>query len=148
MTRILVVDDDRNTLLLYQRELADEGYEITTAAGAREALESFRADRPNLVVLDVRMPIMDGLEVLGRMLAIDRRVPIILCSAHLFYRDNFLSWSADVFVAKSSDLTELKTAVKDRLQKFAACREAVSGMPSNPPLLDQRRTLGARPLEQ
>lgn len=115
MAKILVVDDEENTLLLYKRELTDEGYEVTTAANAREALELVRSDRPDLVILDIRMPAMDGLEVLPRMLSIDRRLPILLNSAHPSYRDNFLSWSADDFIIKSSDLSELKCAIKNRL---------------------------------
>jgi DNA-binding response OmpR family regulator len=115
MTKIMVVDDEKSTLSLYTRELADEGYEILQATNPWEALERFRSDRPDLVVLDIRMPGMDGLEVLGRLLSIDRRVPIILVSAFSFYRDNFLSWAADAYVTKSSDLSEFKRTVKDLL---------------------------------
>jgi CheY-like chemotaxis protein len=112
MPRIMVVDDEKSTLLLYARELADEGYEITQATNPRDALECFRSERPDLVVLDIRMPGMDGLEVLGRLLSIDRKVPIVLVSAYSFYRDNFLSWAADAYVTKSSDLSEIKRTIK------------------------------------
>ncbi len=112
MPRIMIVDDERSTLLLYARELRDEGYEITQATNPREALERFRSERPDLVVLDIRMPGMDGLEVLGRLLSIDRKVPIVLVSAYSFYRDNFLSWAADAYVSKSSDLSEIKNTIK------------------------------------
>ena len=112
MPKILVVDDEKSTLLLYSRELADEGYEILSATSPREALERFRSDRPDLVVLDIRMPGMDGLEVLGRLLSIDRKVPIVLMSAFSFYRENFLSWAADAYITKSSDLSEFKRTVK------------------------------------
>jgi CheY-like chemotaxis protein len=115
MAKILVVDNEENALLLYKRELTDEGYEVMTAANAREALERVRSDRPDLVVLDIRMPGMDGLEVLPRMLSIDRRLPILLNSAYPYYWDNFLSWSADDFIIKSSDLSALKCAIKSRL---------------------------------
>jgi DNA-binding response OmpR family regulator len=111
MPKILLVDDDRNTRILYSRELIDEGYEIVSAAGSGEALEIFRSQRPDIVILDLRMPSPDGLEVLSRMLSIDRRVPIILFSAYSSYRDNFLTWSADDFIEKSSDLSQLKDGI-------------------------------------
>ena len=106
----------------------EEGYEVATAADGREALERFKADRPDLVVLDVRMPEMDGLEVLARMLSIDRHVPVILFSAYSFYQDNFLSWSADAFISKSSDLSKLKTAIRESLSRRAPAMAASSGM--------------------
>jgi two-component system, response regulator, stage 0 sporulation protein F len=111
MASILIVDDDRNTRLLYVREMAEEGYDVFPAADAREALEFFRLKRPDLVVLDIRMPGMDGLELLAKMLSIDRKVPIVLLSAFSVYRDNFLSWAADAYVSKSADTSELKRTV-------------------------------------
>lgn len=112
MTKILVVDDEKNIRSLYEKELQEEGYEVVLASTAREALERFVADRPSLVVLDIRMPGMDGLEALGKLLAEDPKVPVILNSAYSSYKDNFLSWSADAYVVKSADLTELKATIK------------------------------------
>jgi len=60
------------------------------------------------VVPDIRMPEMDGLEVMSRVLSIDRRVPMILCSAYSSCRDSLLSWSAAAFLPKSSGLSALK----------------------------------------
>jgi len=111
VTRILVVDDDKNALRLYESELTELGYDITPVSNAREALERFRPDRPDLVLLDIRMPGMDGLEVLARMLSLDRQVPIILISAYSHFKENFLSWAADAYLAKSSDLSELKRTI-------------------------------------
>ena len=112
MKRILVVDDEKNIRNLYEKELQDEGYAVTLAGNGREALERFSADRPDLVVLDIRMPGMDGLEALGKLLAEDPKVPVVLNSAYSSYKDNFLSWSADTYVVKSSDLTELKETIR------------------------------------
>ena len=115
MTKILVVDDERNIRRLYEKELKEEGYEVILAEDGREALESFQAHRPDLVVLDIRMPGMDGIETLGRLLAEDRRVPVILNSAYSSHKDNFLSWSADAYLVKSSDLDELKRTIRSLL---------------------------------
>jgi len=112
MKKILVVDDEKNIRNLYEKELQDEGYAVTLAGNGREALEHFNSDRPDLVVLDIRMPGMDGLEALGKLLAEDPKVPVVLNSAYSSYKDNFLSWSADAYVVKSSDLTELKDTIR------------------------------------
>ena len=112
MKKILVVDDEKNIRTLYEKELQDEGYAVTLAGNGREALEHFNRDRPDLVVLDIRMPGMDGLEALGKLLAEDPKVPVVLNSAYSSYKDNFLSWSADAYVVKSSDLTELKDTIR------------------------------------
>jgi DNA-binding response OmpR family regulator len=119
MTRILIIDDDRSTLLLYEMMLREEGFEVATAASGPEGLQLMKSERPDLVVLDVSMPGMDGLEVLARILAIDRKVPIVLNSGYSFYRKNFLSWSADAYVVKSSDPSELKDTIFEVLSRAA-----------------------------
>ncbi|MCU0726057.1 MAG: response regulator [Planctomycetes bacterium] len=115
MSIVLVVDDDRNQRTLYSRELGEEGYEVVTAADGREALEVFALRSPDVVVLDVQMPNMDGIETLGRLLSADRRIPVILHTAYSSYKTNFMTWSADAYVVKSSDLTELKAKIREVL---------------------------------
>lgn len=111
--KILVVDDDKNLRLLYEQELSDEGYEVILAASGREALEYLKTHRPDLVILDISMPGMDGIETLGKMLAKDRTLPVILNTAYSTYKDNFMTWSADAYVVKSGDLTELKVKIRE-----------------------------------
>lgn len=113
MKTILVVDDERNLRLLYEKELKEEGYDVVLAADAKEALAWLRSARPDLIILDIRMPGMDGLEALGRILSRDNTIPIILNSAYSSYRDSFMSWSADAYLTKSSDTTELKAKVRE-----------------------------------
>jgi DNA-binding response OmpR family regulator len=115
MSIVLIVDDDRNQRTLYSRELGEEGYEVLTAADGREALEVFALRSPDVVVLDVQMPNMDGIETLGRLLSADRRIPVILHTAYSSYKTNFMTWSADAYVVKSSDLTELKAKIREVL---------------------------------
>ena len=112
---ILVVDDERNIRLLYEKELKDEGYSVLLASDAKEALKMLESLRPDLVVLDIKMPGMDGVEALGKILAKDNSIPVILNSAYSSYKDSFLSWSADAYVIKSSDLTELKSRIRSLL---------------------------------
>lgn len=118
--RILIVEDDENQRALYQEELADEGYDILTASDGREAIKIVQEDHPDLVVTDVNMPVMDGLDMISRLIEVDRSIPIVIHTAYASYREQFSSWSADAYVVKTSDLTELKTTVKNLLNASAA----------------------------
>jgi len=117
MTKILVVEDDKNQRKLYEQELSDEGYEVSVAPGGREALAQIEKDRPDLVVMDISMPGMDGIEALGKILGVDNTIPVILNTAYANYKDNFLSWAADAYVVKSSDMDELKKTIKEVLAR-------------------------------
>ena len=113
MKTILVVDDDEAIRGLLQGELEDEGYKVLIAANARDALKMVETEPLDLVILDIRMPGMDGLEALPRILGLKEGLPVILNSAYSQYQESFMSWAADAYVVKSSDLSELKTKVKE-----------------------------------
>ena len=117
MKTILVVDDDEAIRTLLQEELEDEGYKVLIATNARDALKMVAAEPLDLVVLDIRMPGMDGLEALPRILGIKEGLPVIMNTAYTQYQDSFMSWAADAYVVKSSDLTELKEKVKELVNK-------------------------------
>jgi DNA-binding response OmpR family regulator len=112
---VLVVEDDHNQRSLYEEELNDEGYRVLTASDGREALKIVQDQKPDLVVLDVNMPVMDGLDTLSQMLEHDNKMPVIINTAYASYKESFTSWSADAYIVKSSDLTELKQTVKKLL---------------------------------
>ena len=115
MKRLLIVDDEKHLRLLYKTEFEAEGYRVDAAGDAKEALGLFEREHYDLVILDIRMPGMDGIEALGKFLGRDNKLPVIINSAYDSYKDNFMSWSADSYVIKSSDLTELKQKVKESL---------------------------------
>jgi len=117
MKTILVVDDDEAIRTLLQEELEEEGYKVLIATNARDALKMVAADPLDLVILDIRMPGMDGLEALPRILGIKEGLPVIMNTAYSQYQDSFMSWAADAYIVKSSDLTELKEKVKELIQK-------------------------------
>lgn len=117
MATLLIVDDEANQRRLYQEELSDEGYTIKLAENGKEALESIAAMPPDLVVLDIRMPVMDGLEALGKIIGKERNIPVIIHSAYSSYKDDFISWAADDFVVKSADLTGLKRKIRELLER-------------------------------
>jgi len=117
MEKVLCVDDDLSLLRLYQDELSEEGYKVILAKDGKEALAKFEKEKPQVVVMDIRMPVMDGIETLTAMMGKDRQVPVILNTAYPQYRDNFMTWGAEAYVIKSSDLTELKKKIREVLNK-------------------------------
>ncbi len=114
-TRILIADDEPNIRLLYQNELEAEGYEVLLAEDGKEAVEKVRREKPDLVVLDIRMPGMDGIEALGRILDHDRTLPVILNTAYSTYEDDFMTWSADAYIVKSADVGMLLAKIAEVL---------------------------------
>jgi two-component system response regulator (stage 0 sporulation protein F) len=94
MKTILVVDDDEAIRTLLQEELEEEGYKVLIATNARDALKMVAAEALDLVILDIRMPGMDGLEALPRILGIKEGLPVIMNTAYSQYQDSFMSWAA------------------------------------------------------
>src|SRR3974390_1266388 len=115
MTTILVVDDDDPIRRLIELELKDDGYEVLTASNAQDALKLVQTEPLDLVILDIRMPGMDGLEALPRILGLKEGLKVILNTAYSQYQESFMSWAADAYIIKSADLTELKAKVKELL---------------------------------
>jgi len=116
MSKILLVEDEKNLRILYKSDLEAEGYAVVTAGSAAEGLQALESEAPDLVVMDIRMPGMDGLEAMGRILDKHPRIPIVLNSAYSSYKDNFLSWAADAYVIKSSDTNELRSKIREVLE--------------------------------
>ncbi|MFB3819842.1 MAG: response regulator [Candidatus Methylomirabilales bacterium] len=81
MARVLVVDDEPDAVELLQEFLTGKGYEVVTACNGEEAIRRVKADRPHLILLDVRMPGMTGLEVLKQVRQIDQEVGVIMVTA-------------------------------------------------------------------
>lgn len=116
MSKILIIDDEPHLRLLYETELRRAGYETMTAGNAAQGLEYVETMKPDLVVLDIRMAGMDGIEALQRILERDNTIPVILNTAFSSYRDNYLTWAADAYVTKSSDVSELLDTVGELLK--------------------------------
>ncbi len=119
--RILIVEDEEPLRFLYEEELKKEGYEVLTACNGKEALLRLEAEKPDLIVLDIVMPVMDGMEALGRIVGKDGKIPIILNTSYPEYRHDFMSWAADAYVIKSADLRELKATICELLRKPRSC---------------------------
>ena len=115
MKTILVVEDDKNQGLLYEQELEHEGYNVMLAINGKEAITRVEEQVPDIIIMDITMPNMDGIEAMGKILAKHSKIPIIINTAYSSYKDNFMTWSADAYIVKSSDLSELKNKIKELL---------------------------------
>ena len=110
--RILVIDDDDGIRFLYEKELAGAGYLVETASSGAEAIERSLENTYSLVVLDIEMPDMSGLEVLNKLRETAPETPVILNTAYAIYKLDFQSWLADAYLVKSSDLEPLKQEIR------------------------------------
>jgi len=117
MEKLLVVEDDKNQLYLYEQELSQDGYNVVTAKNGVEAVEVVQKNPPDLIIMDINMPRMDGIESMSKILSRKKNIPIIINTAYSNYQDNFMSWSADAYIIKCSDLTELKNKIRELLKK-------------------------------
>jgi len=117
--RILVVDDDPAVTSLLRRGFTYEGYQVDTATSGPEALELARERPPALVVLDIMMPGMDGLEVCRRLRAADASVPILLLTAKDAPTDQIvgLDTGADDYVTKPFSFDVLLARVRALLRR-------------------------------
>ena len=111
MSKILVVDDDQGVRMLYADELADEGYEVVTCGDGSRLMEFINKERPDLVVMDIRLGKYDGLDLLQDIRNAYDKLPVIICTAYPSFRQDLKSVAADDYVLKSSDLRELKLKI-------------------------------------
>jgi len=81
-TKLLVIDDELPILVMFEVSLADEGYEVLTAENGKEGITIFKEQAPKLVLADIKMPGMDGIEVLKRIKAIDQEAEVIVITGH------------------------------------------------------------------
>ncbi len=120
--RILAVDDEKHIVRLIQVNLERAGYQVVTAFDGPEALKKVESDRPDLIVLDVMMPKMDGFEVLKRLQANPetREIPIIMLTAKAQDADVFRGWASGVsaYLTKPFNPLELITFVKRILSGY------------------------------
>lgn len=110
--RIMVVEDEENNLFLYKEELEGEGYIVECAKNGEEALEKLSIFQPNLITLDIKMPVMDGIECLKRIRERNHHIPVVFYSAYGEYKQDLTTWASDAYVVKCADLTEFKSTIK------------------------------------
>lgn len=122
MKKILLVEDDSHLQFLITEELKDEGYDVISASNGKEALSLLFDEQhgePDLIIMDIRMPKMDGLDALGHILKSKLDVPVVIHSAYVSYQDNPIAMTADAYVLKSHDFSRLKKTVGELLNRNA-----------------------------
>jgi len=117
--RVLVAEDDRAVRDAVERALSFEGYDVITARDGAEALQRVLNDSPDLVVLDVMMPIVDGLETCRRLRASGNGVPVLMLTARTEIADRVagLDAGADDYLAKPFALEELLARMRALLRR-------------------------------
>ena len=117
--RILVVDDEESITQLVSTVLRYEGFEVECAAGGRAAVKLTDRFRPDLIVLDVMLPDLDGFEVYRRLSATEPRVPVLFLTARDSTEDRVhgLTLGADDYVGKPFSLEELVARVRAVLRR-------------------------------
>ncbi len=116
MAKILVVDDEEHIRLLYSEELTEAGYEVITAKDGYRLVQKIEKEKPDLIILDIKMVDYNGLDLLQEIRNNFYDLPVILCTAYDTYKEDIKSLAADFYVIKSFDLTELKKKIARALE--------------------------------
>ncbi|HHY59127.1 MAG TPA: response regulator transcription factor [Clostridia bacterium] len=129
--KILAVDDEPDILKVIVHRLSREGHEIITASDGEEAIEAFRREKPDLVILDLMLPKIDGFEVC-RVIREESDVPIIILSARGDELDRLLGFrmGGDDYLTKPFSPSELALRVQAMLRRTAGQRSSKSSEPN------------------
>ncbi len=113
MADILFIDDDESIRFLVQEELSLEGHAVRLAGDGDRGLQAVEDALPDVVVLDIKMPGLGGIEVLRRLKASHPSLPVLMFTAYNDYVDEAREIGADGYLVKSPDLTPLKDAIRN-----------------------------------
>jgi DNA-binding response OmpR family regulator len=116
VAKILIVDDEEHIRFLYSEELSEAGYEVITADSGYQLLERIEEEKPDLVVLDIKMVDYNGLDLLQDIRNRFYDLPVVLCTAYDTFKEDMKSIAADFYVIKSFDLSELKNKIAMALE--------------------------------
>lgn len=126
MEKILIVEDDETVLNFEELELKHEGYDCVIAKDGRQALEVFEKENPDLILLDIMLPELNGIEVLRRIRKTSS-VPVILVTAkgETYDKVNGLNTGADDYISKPFVIEELLARISAVLRRFKASSNEV-----------------------
>ena len=116
MAKIFIVDDEASIRMLYREEFQDENYLVAEAEDGNKLLEKIEKEKPDVIILDIKMAAYDGLDLLQEIRQKFHDLPVIISSAYGAYKGDYKTLAADYYVVKSSDLSELKQKVKKALE--------------------------------
>lgn len=128
---ILLVEDNQDLLNLVNINLSDQGYQVHTAADGQKALELYKEKSPSLIILDIMLPKVDGLEVCKQIRKEDRLVPILMLTAKAEEVDKVLGLElgADDYMTKPFSIRELLARVKAMFRRMDANQSAGENLP-------------------
>ena len=117
--KILVVDDNKETCDALTEIFAEQGYQTFSALGGRLALDTVKKKKPELVLLDIKMPKMDGIEVLKRIKKIDKEVVVVMITGYgaLDTAKEAMRLGAYDYVTKPFDIDFIKVVIRDALSE-------------------------------
>lgn len=121
LKKILIIEDDPEERLILSRELKKEGFIVYEAPTGEEGLRIFKEDKPDLVILDVVLPGIDGWEVLRRIKKgpLSRKVPVIMLTGKTEDRDKIKGYEigADYYVTKPYNINRLLPVIKNMIEE-------------------------------
>ena len=114
MKKILIVDDSTLARTIHRRIVIGEGFEVVEAASGKEAIEVYQTERPDVVITDLLMPDLDGMDVAKQILEMDPDAKIIICSTdrQKYRRQDADAIGAKAFLTKPVNTNELKTVLE------------------------------------
>ena len=117
MKRIIVADDEANIRLLLEAVLSEEGYQVTAVATGREALRKILKEDFDLGVFDIKMPDMNGLELIQRIRELKKTFPVVVCSAFKHLQDDYVIGTSGIaaYLTKPLNLEDFKKRIKEIL---------------------------------
>ncbi|MCS7046689.1 MAG: sigma 54-interacting transcriptional regulator, partial [Gemmataceae bacterium] len=149
MSRVLIVDDEEAVCWALRKALTTEGHLVDTAASAEQAFRCAEEQTPDVIILDVRLPGLDGLSALGRLRTLSREAPVIVVTAfgNLATAVRAVEGGAFDYLAKPFDLDQALETVDRALQSRAA-RKTVPPAHSPSPQLGSEEMVGTSPAMQ
>jgi len=104
--------------ILFYEALSDAGYQVMTAVSGHEALQKIFREKPDLVILDIKMPGLHGIEVLEKIREQDEHLPVIICTAFRHMEDDFALATSNIsgYLVKPVDVEDMKRKIQEVLQ--------------------------------
>lgn len=117
MAKLLIAEDDGDIAELYRDAFQEEGFDVTVVGDGEEAIQAARRLKPDLVLLDIGLPGMSGLEVLSEIGAVCGGAPVIVCTAYPLFQMDFRAHRAQGWIEKSGNLKPLKEMARRVMEK-------------------------------
>ncbi|MHB8203004.1 MAG: response regulator [Desulfomonilaceae bacterium] len=117
MSVIFHVEDESSVRLLYREVFEELGFQVIQASDAEEAIKMLKCSKPDVIILDLKMPGMGGRGFLEKFHRMKLKIPLVISSAYPYFRNDPSIPHVDAFVVKSGDLTELVDKVRELVNR-------------------------------